>query len=213
MLSNAPYFKSRFPYVSLLKFKGSYGEIGNDQIGGDRRFAFNTEMQNTGGYQCGTTGQQWRGGIATGHPGNPNVSWESAIKQNIGVELGLFNELEIHADLFYEKREGIYILQESVPSVVGISVAQYVNLGEMENKGIDASLEYTKVINDLTIRVRGNFTFNRNKRLYDDKPIPIWEYQTAVGDRKSTRLNSSHVAISYAVFCLKKKKKSDKLRV
>src|SRR5690349_24114511 len=27
------------------------------------------------------------------------------------------------------------------------------------------------------------------------------------GDRKSTRLNSSHVEISYAVFCLKKKKK------
>src|SRR5690625_6229484 len=34
---------------------------------------------------------------------------------------------------------------------------------------------------------------------------------TAIGtlgeDRKSTRLNSSHVAISYAVFCLKKKKR------
>src|SRR5207253_5189933 len=29
-------------------------------------------------------------------------------------------------------------------------------------------------------------------------------------DRKSTRLNSSHVAISYAVFCLKKKKKTNK---
>src|SRR5690625_6946262 len=29
-----------------------------------------------------------------------------------------------------------------------------------------------------------------------------------VSDRKSTRLNSSHVAISYAVFCLKKKKKT-----
>src|SRR5437870_13062269 len=28
-----------------------------------------------------------------------------------------------------------------------------------------------------------------------------------LADRKSTRLNSSHVAISYAVFCLKKKKK------
>src|SRR5690625_6512019 len=28
-------------------------------------------------------------------------------------------------------------------------------------------------------------------------------------DRKSTRLNSSHVAISYAVFCLKKKKEND----
>src|SRR5690242_21191543 len=31
-----------------------------------------------------------------------------------------------------------------------------------------------------------------------------------VGDRKSTRLNSSHMSISYAVFCLKKKKKKKK---
>src|SRR5690606_41780902 len=34
------------------------------------------------------------------------------------------------------------------------------------------------------------------------------EYE--IKDRKSTRLNSSHVKISYAVFCLKKKKKKDK---
>src|SRR5690625_6390619 len=34
--------------------------------------------------------------------------------------------------------------------------------------------------------------------------------QTLELDRKSTRLNSSHVAISYAVFCLKKKKKHEK---
>src|SRR5690625_5886730 len=33
-------------------------------------------------------------------------------------------------------------------------------------------------------------------------------YVTLGLDRKSTRLNSSHVAISYAVFCLKKKKKT-----
>src|SRR3712207_8330704 len=32
-------------------------------------------------------------------------------------------------------------------------------------------------------------------------------WMDAVGDRKSTRLNSSHANISYAVFCLKKKKK------
>src|SRR5437667_5700902 len=30
--------------------------------------------------------------------------------------------------------------------------------------------------------------------------------QKTMGDRKSTRLNSSHITISYAVFCLKKKK-------
>src|SRR5690606_41492967 len=36
----------------------------------------------------------------------------------------------------------------------------------------------------------------------------LWLLATGTGDRKSTRLNSSHVKISYAVFCLKKKKKA-----
>src|SRR5690349_23904761 len=37
--------------------------------------------------------------------------------------------------------------------------------------------------------------------------------QAAEPDRKSTRLNSSHVEISYAVFCLKKKKKKKRTRL
>src|SRR2546430_6380520 len=35
--------------------------------------------------------------------------------------------------------------------------------------------------------------------------ISSWFFLRALGDRKSTRLNSSHSQISYAVFCLKKK--------
>src|SRR5437899_4897085 len=38
------------------------------------------------------------------------------------------------------------------------------------------------------------------------------EVDVVVGDRKSTRLNSSHLGISYAVFCLKKKKKKPRTR-
>src|SRR5437870_10964240 len=37
------------------------------------------------------------------------------------------------------------------------------------------------------------------------QPYQVPVLGMATGDRKSTRLNSSHVAISYAVFCLKKK--------
>src|SRR2546426_12708096 len=39
-----------------------------------------------------------------------------------------------------------------------------------------------------------------------DEPHRREEVQLEGGDRKSTRLNSSHLVISYAVFCLKKKK-------
>src|SRR5947209_16010201 len=37
-----------------------------------------------------------------------------------------------------------------------------------------------------------------------------WNLETTLEDRKSTRLNSSHANISYAVFCLKKKKANTK---
>src|SRR5690606_40680743 len=52
-----------------------------------------------------------------------------------------------------------------------------------------------------TIRYRVNVS---------SKPLPfgvkVLYLSTILADRKSTRLNSSHVKISYAVFCLKKKK-------
>jgi len=183
MISEEKFFQRAFPSVNMLKLRGSMGEIGNDQIGGNRRFAYNSEMAYSGGYHFGSNGQQWVNGIATGHPGNPTVSWESAIKQNIGFELGIWNKLKIIADYFFEKRDGIYILQESVPSIVGVNVKQYVNLGKMQNQGVDASLEFNHNTENVTMRVRGNFTYNRNKKLYDDRPTPIWAYQSEVGQR------------------------------
>jgi TonB-linked SusC/RagA family outer membrane protein len=135
----------------------------------------------SGGYYFGKSGG-WKAGIATGYPGNPDVEWESSRKTNIGIELGLLNDLKIQADYFVDKREGIYILQESVPSVVGININPYVNLGKMENRGVDGSLEYMKQIGKWSLSARANFTFNRNKKLYDDKPTPIWAYQEEVNE-------------------------------
>ncbi|MCD7938435.1 MAG: TonB-dependent receptor [Tannerellaceae bacterium] len=184
LVSNEEFFKKAIPFMDLLKIKGSYGEIGNDKIGGDRRFAYNTEMTYPNRfYHFGQTGQTWIGAIATGHPGNPSVSWETAKKTNIGVELGFLHKLKIQVDYFSEKREGIYIQQQSVPSVVGNNIQQYVNIGSMENRGIDLTMEYLHRIQEVTISARGSFTFARNKRIYDDRPTPVWPYQEWAGQR------------------------------
>src|SRR5256885_3288907 len=47
---------------------------------------------------------------------------------------------------------------------------------------------------------------DRIKRFCDTVDRVIYTPGSSAGDRKSTRLNSSHLVISYAVFCLKKKK-------
>lgn len=185
IISNEKFWEPITPYVSLLKLKASYGEIGNDQIGGSRRFAFNTEMQS------GVAGTIWGemshiapnySGISTGVPGNENVSWEKAIKKNIGFELGLFNSsLNLSADYFYEKRSGIFIMQQSIPSIVGNNVTQYVNLGKMRNSGIDATIEYGRQFGDWFVQARGTFTYNRNLLVDNDKPSQIWPYQNEAG--------------------------------
>src|SRR5689334_25004478 len=51
-----------------------------------------------------------------------------------------------------------------------------------------------------------NFSSRKFARARDRSPQ--WAKEVCMRDRKSTRLNSSHSSISYAVFCLKKKMKS-----
>ena len=171
----------------MLKIRGSYGTIGNDQIGGGRRFAYNTTLNTSViGFNFGTNTPVGHmpplTGITTQDQGNMNVSWEEATKADVGIELGLYDMIRIQADYFYEKREGIFIQRESQPSVVGTRVQQWVNLGRMQNQGFDMSLEFDKQINkDLYISARGNFTYNRTRKLYDDKPSQIWPYQNLAG--------------------------------
>src|SRR5258708_27066104 len=47
------------------------------------------------------------------------------------------------------------------------------------------------------------------RRIGQRQPVPRGRRRNRLPDRKSTRLNSSHQIISYAVFCLKKKKQTD----
>src|SRR5437660_5019586 len=87
--------------------------------------------------------------------------------------------------------------------------------------GVDF-IEFDSLLNDEEKLVR-----QTARRFVDEQVIPIIEKHNREGsfpmhlvpqvaelgffgeasDRKSTRLNSSHVAISYAVFCLKKKRR------
>src|SRR5699024_11869894 len=58
------------------------------------------------------------------------------------------------------------------------------------------------------VTISSEFTFlDSNNSVIDFKVVPVSKISSIIKrDRKSTRLNSSHVSISYAVFCLTKKK-------
>lgn len=182
LISNEPWWAPLKDIVSSLKFKASYGKVGNDEIGGSRRFAYNSTINTSAaGALFGDTPSS-KGGITTGDYGNPGVSWEEATKSNAGFELTLLKDIRYILDFFYDRRDGIFIERQSTPSAVGINVNQYVNIGRMKNQGFDMTLEYDHTFsNGLFVSARGNYSFNRNKILYNDQPDQVWKYQNTAG--------------------------------
>ena len=182
IISNEPFWDDLSDVISMLKFKGSYGEVGNDQIPG--RFAFNTEMNTSAaGFSFGEQNKKnWAAGISTAKRGDESVGWETAHKANVGIESKFFDQLSVNVDLFQEKREGIYVARQMTPSVVGENTAQYANIGSLLNRGFEVNAEYEKSFaNGLYLSARGNFGFNRNRKVYDDIPPQIWPYQNTYG--------------------------------
>lgn len=160
--------------ISKLKLRASVGTVGNDNIGG-RRFAYITTINSkANGYNWGYTGDTYRDGVQEGEVGVGNLTWEKALKTNIGIEIGLWNELDFQLDLFKERRTSIFMQRATTPTQTGFINNPYANYGKVDNKGIDLSLNYNKRINkDCNISVRGTFTYAKNTIIERDEPESV----------------------------------------
>lgn len=160
--------------ISKLKLRASVGTVGNDNIGG-RRFAYITTINSkANGYNWGYTGDTYRDGVQEGEVGVGNLTWEKALKTNIGIEIGLWNELDFQLDLFKERRTSIFMQRATISTQTGFINNPYANYGKVDNKGIDLSLNYNKRINkDCNISVRGTFTYAKNTIIERDEPESV----------------------------------------
>lgn len=100
MASNEKWFEPLTNTIDMLKFKASYGKVGNDDIGGQRRWVYESTIVGSGTWQYGQSGNQGGSGIRIGEVENLFASWEEATKLNVGVEFSLFNKVKIQADYF-----------------------------------------------------------------------------------------------------------------
>ncbi|WP_316817518.1 TonB-dependent receptor [Pedobacter nyackensis] len=181
VISNEDFFKPYANTFSLLKLRGSYGVVGNDNIGARDRFPYLTQIGGGSGVGFGLNGA-WNGGLTENLIGVENLTWERSYKGGIGLEIGLFNRLNLIIDGFDERRNNILIRRESISSIVGLGgTPVYANLGEMSNRGVDASIEYNDQIGSLGVRLFGNVTYSKNKIIFADEPIRKYAYQNQAG--------------------------------
>ena len=173
--SNESFLKGN-KYLTWLKFRASYGLVGNDSMGG-LRFLYqdDNKIQSGNGFVQGLGGKIVKEGLI----GNKSITWELSKKMNLGVEIGLFKDFRINVDYFTEKRDQILLKRSTVPSFQGVS-SDYiprVNMGKVDNHGVDVEVSYSHTFNrDFSISSRVNFGFNDNTAIELDEPMRSEEY-------------------------------------
>lgn len=162
--------------LSFVKFRASLGKVGNDKIGG-RRFLYTP-----GAFASGNTyrwGPYFNAIEVVGYQetslGNPDVTWETAIKRNVGLDLRFWGDkISFNFDAFNENRTGI-LWNLNVPITFGPSdLLSPFNIGSTYNSGYEFELGYNGRSNDFTYSVNANYSFVRNKIVYmDETPQPF----------------------------------------
>lgn len=185
--------------LSFLKFRGSYGQVGNDQLsynGSVRRYLYlpNTYNQNQGdpnsgqGYYLGNSNgsvqNPYYAGTSEGAIGNPKVTWERAKKTNIGLDARFLRDrLSLTVDLFRENRDNILTTLGTIPTTYGVpgSSVPPVNVGKTTNHGYEISLDYADRIGDISFSVTGAVSYAHNKIVYQAEAPNPYYWQNATG--------------------------------
>jgi len=157
-VSNEPFFKT-IKQISSLKIRSSYGLTGNFQI---PNYGSLAQMSNANSnYILGN--QALVNGVSITSPANPDLTWESMASFDVGLELGLFNEiLNLTVD-YYNAKTTRLLLNLPVPGASGFST-YLQNIGAVNNKGIEISLSYNKKLGkDWQLEGNANIAFNNNK--------------------------------------------------
>ncbi|MFT3823887.1 MAG: TonB-dependent receptor [Chitinophagaceae bacterium] len=187
-------FMENVPWLNNLKIRGSYGLVGNDKL--NVRFLF---LDNYGVQTGGSTniyskpGNGVRFGLPTSAVtydvvvqssfGNPDVTWETGTKRNIGIESSLFNNtLTLNIDLFDERRKDILTNRSSGLLMYGQTYPA-LNIGEVYNKGYEIELNYKGKAGEISYSLGTQVSYARNKIINRDEPPGQPAYQKQEGKR------------------------------
>lgn len=182
--------------LTYMKIRASYGEVGNDKIGGDR-FLYLPAVYSYGStpsYMFGTytENQLQYYGAMEGKLGNPNVTWERAVKKNLGVDMGILSDrLTINIDYFRENRDDILINRATVPAIAGVTSLPAVNIGKVSNHGIELMGRWDGNVGNVKYYISANYSYAKNTVKFRDeaKALYPWMMQTgfAVDQKKGYR--------------------------
>ena len=167
-VSNEKFMEPISNAITKLKLKGTYGLVGNDQIGSaDDRFFYISQVNLNNGGLGSNFGQEFGtniNGVSIDRYANDQITWEKARMLNVGLELGLFGVIDIQADYFTEYRSNILMDRAQIPASMGLQAPLRANVGEASSSGFEFTIDYKDSLSDdLFVSARANFSFATSK--------------------------------------------------
>ena len=172
-ISEEPFMK-RMEWLDNLKLRASWGQTGNQEISNIARYTIfesNYGEAGFGGQSYGTSydiagtngGQTLPSGFKRNQLGNDNLKWETTTQTNLGFDFGMLrNALYGSFEWYYKKTTDILVYMPGI-GVMGEGSSQWINAGEMTNKGIELNVGYRGSVGDFQYDISGNIGTYRNK--------------------------------------------------
>ena len=188
--SMEPWWQPVSHVISYLKLRGSYGIVGNDNTNGARflylpgAWQFYTGATTVNpqkrGANFGTSGG-WLQAVKELTAGNPNVTWETAQKINVGMDVTFFSKLHAYVDFFWEDRKDILVSNANTLSAVTSLPSSYVNQGRVKNHGFEVTLNWEDRIGNVHYNISPNVSFARNQVIEMLEVQPMYDYLSRTG--------------------------------
>ncbi|QSB28988.1 SusC/RagA family TonB-linked outer membrane protein [Flavobacterium sp. CLA17] len=189
LISEEGFMKNIASTVNNLKLRASWGEIGN--LGNLGPYQFSVPLNQTSALIGSTPVINY--GYSESELSNPALKWESSEQTNLGLDFSLFNNTLTGSVDVYKKTNKDMLVRDQLPGVAGTPLGRIVNSGDVENKGLEASLTYQKT--------RGQFKFDvtANAAFLSNKIVSIKDDLTSLEPLNLSRVRSLPLANIYQV--------------
>lgn len=158
-ISSEPFFKS-LDFISHLKFRASWGQLGNQEIG---IYPYSSLVET--GILVYPFGEQIVTGAQIVETGNENIQWETTTQTDFGMDISFFDDrLSIIADYYIKNTKDI-LVRVPIPQSAGAFSPPYVNAGTVENKGFEFTISYRNNVGELSYDLGLNLTTLHNEVL------------------------------------------------
>jgi TonB-linked SusC/RagA family outer membrane protein len=182
-ISNEKFFK--VDWIDRLKLRYSIGKVGDDKVSGER-WLYSSDYSYGGRAHLNENSSGWSPYYfyRESRVGNPDIRWETAIKNNFGLEFGMLKNLfSLNFDYYTEDRTDILMSGNSrnIPPFFGATPPS-ANLGQVKSKGFEIELGYNKRFNpNIHFWTNLAISHNENTVIFRDDPPLQYDYLKAAG--------------------------------